>query len=194
MDEQAISPVAEAFSQLAAALQAEFTQVDADCVRALEEHDLANLERTRALADRLAGLREGVLALGRGYQASEHSLGQRRRRYLGRLDPGKITPRQAYRRPILQALVDLGGQADAETALRRIGELLRDQLNAVDKQPVPSRPNVPRWRNAAHSCRGDMLKEGLFDQHAPRGVWKLSDAGRAALAADTSAAPAAEVD
>lgn len=180
MDEQHDPDVDGAFEELLNVLGAELARVEHDCLHALEEHDLANLDRTRRLLDRLAGIQNGLLALRRGWHAAEADLGSRRRRYLGRLEAGQITHRNAFRTPILTALAALGGRAEAETALGHIESLMRDALSGADYQPVPSRPHVPRWRNACHSARHDLTREGLLKADAPRGVWALTPEGEAA--------------
>ncbi|MBI5833033.1 MAG: winged helix-turn-helix domain-containing protein [Armatimonadetes bacterium] len=169
--------VEAAFEQLLTTLGREMAMVESECLHALEEHDLANLDRTRRLLDRLAGIKTGLMALQRGWRATKDDLGDRRRRYLGRLDPGTITHRSAYRVPILRALAQYGGRAEAEQALAKIEELMAGVLSGADYQPVPSRPQVPRWRNACHSARHDMMKEGLLDPGAGRGAWALTPAG-----------------
>jgi len=183
MDQHEPTEAAVAFERLAAALAAELRRAEHEVNQALEEHDLANLDRARRWSETLSGLAQGVKALARGYHGAESRLAQRKRRFLGRLDAGLVTHRRAFRQPILQALADLGGSATAEEALVRVAALMTDVLQPVDFQPVPSRPHVPRWRNAAHSCRGELLAEGLLERSAPRGVWRLSPAGRDALRA-----------
>jgi hypothetical protein len=173
-------PVESAFEQLLSALGAELAQAEHECLAAMEEHDLANLDRTRRLVDRVAGIKSGLLALQRGWRSAADDLGSRRRRYLGRLEAGKLTHRSAFRTPILLALERLGGRAEAEQALAAVEALMQDVLNGSDYQTVPSRPQCPRWRNACHSARHDLVREGLLRGDVGRGVWALSDAGREA--------------
>ncbi|HDR29905.1 winged helix-turn-helix domain-containing protein [Rhodovulum sp.] len=44
----------------------------------------------------------------------------------------------------------------------------------------PSRPaSEERWWNATCWARSGLVKEGRFRSDSPRGVWELSDEGRA---------------
>jgi restriction system protein len=93
------------------------------------------------------------------------------------------TPNEAYRIPILQALVELGGSARTATVLERVHELMSPFLNEYDHASLPSKKNVPRWRNTAEWARLAMRDEGLLAADSPYGTWEITDAGRRWLAA-----------
>lgn len=99
------------------------------------------------------------------------------------LPHGLKTPEDAYRVPILRTLVAMGGQGETSAVLDRVYELMKDQLNEYDLSPVPSTPNMPRWRSTAQWCRNTMREEGLIKADSRHGVWEISDAGRKWLAA-----------
>ncbi len=49
-----------------------------------------------------------------------------------------------------------------------------------DYDPLASGPDKPRWHNGAQWARNSMIHEGLLKGDSPRGVWEISDKGRAA--------------
>jgi hypothetical protein len=97
------------------------------------------------------------------------------------LKPGLKTPPDAFRYPILEALNRLEGAGRVGDVFRVLEEILSEQLNTYDYQPLPSDPNSVRWRSSAHRARYEMVQEGLLADDSPRGVWEINDAGREAL-------------
>lgn len=93
---------------------------------------------------------------------------------------GLRTPLEAYRRPILEALDELGGAAPVEQVLQRVHDKVRPQLTEFDYKLLPGSGRV-RWRNAAEWCRYNMVREGLLASGSPRGTWEITDAGKAEL-------------
>ena len=104
----------------------------------------------------------------------------KRRRYQ-RLERGLRTSEEAFRRPILETLVEMGGSAPVNEALDKVEDKMKNILNNYDRQPLPSYPNTVRWRNTAQWCRNSMVQEGLMKADSPRGVWEISGRGREAL-------------
>ncbi len=104
-----------------------------------------------------------------------------KRRSFKRLQRGLRTTEDAFRRPILETLVEMGGAGQVEKVLDRIGEKMKAILNDYDRQSLPSYPNMVRWRNTAQWCRNSMVQEGLLKADSPRGVWEISDKGKEAL-------------
>lgn len=96
----------------------------------------------------------------------------------GRLSRGLRTPEDAFRRPILEALVELGGSARVAEVLARIEKKMASQLTKHDLEPLPSNAHCPRWRNTAQWCRAKLVEEGLIRRNSPHGVWEISEAGR----------------
>ena len=47
--------------------------------------------------------------------------------------------------------------------------------------PLASDGVTPRWRNTAQWARNSLREQGLIRPDSPRGVWVVSDAGRAWL-------------
>lgn len=93
---------------------------------------------------------------------------------------GSILPEREYERPILRALIEAGGTASARDVTDRVGELLNTQLTETDQQM--NRSGEVRWRNRAAFARLRLVERGLLVSGSRRGVWEISQAGRAALA------------
>lgn len=97
---------------------------------------------------------------------------------------GSLVPESAFEVPLLEALVELGGSAQAGKVTARIGEKLADRLTAVDRESVAS--GGVRWQSRAQTVRMKLIKDGQLKSDSPRGVWEISDAGRARLSPATS--------
>jgi restriction system protein len=97
------------------------------------------------------------------------------------LAPGLRTPERAFRRPILEALVELGGGAPVSEVLKVVGEKLRGRLNHYDLERHQSGSRPVRWQKTAEWCRDTLVREGLMRSDSPRGIWEISDAGRKAV-------------
>ena len=82
-----------------------------------------------------------------------------------------------YYRPILEALVELGGSAPVTLVLDRVFSKIRNQLDEHDLEPIESAPKMPRWRKAAQWARLEMVKEGLLRGNSPRNVWQITESG-----------------
>lgn len=140
-------------------------------------------------AKRLAEFRERVKSLqaewdrlvGSGPMPVQRSTTKPRRRRHPALARGLRTPESQFRRPILEALAELGGRASIDAVLACLEQKMRDVLNEYDRQPLPSTPHELRWQNTAAWCRYTLVQEGLLRPDSPRGIWELSDAGRRAL-------------
>jgi len=99
----------------------------------------------------------------------------------GPLKPGLKTGCEEFRYPILEALVRLDGAGRVREVFRIIEEIMADQLNIYDYQPLPSNPDSVRWKNTVSWERYNMVQNGLLADNSPRGVWEITDAGRQSL-------------
>lgn len=150
---------------------------------ALRAGDYDRARQAIEKATQLADFREKVKALQRewaslaagGLKVRQPKL---RRTAKGRLRRGLRTPEEAFRRPILEALVELGGSAPMNEVLERVGAKMSSVLNQYDREPLPSDPRSIRWKNTAQWCRNTLVREGLMKSDSPRGIWEISDAGR----------------
>jgi restriction system protein len=88
---------------------------------------------------------------------------------------GARTPQSVFREPILRILYESGGSARMSEVVDRTGDLIRDQLNDVDRQKLAT--GEIRWRNAVQWERNEMVKDGLLKKDSPRGIWELTAKG-----------------
>jgi restriction system protein len=101
------------------------------------------------------------------------------RRNISRLEHGRRTPEDTFRRPILESLVEFGGTGPVAKVLDRVGDKLTKTLNDIDRQPLPSSPISIRWRNTAQWCRNSLVQEGLLRSDSQFG--EISDRDREVL-------------
>lgn len=90
---------------------------------------------------------------------------------------GNKTPQRDFRIPLMKVLLDLGGSAEVQDIRKKMLPAVKDRLTEDDYEPVST--GEERWWNATCWERSDIVKEGLFRDDSPRGVWELSDKGRA---------------
>lgn len=151
-----------------------------------------NYDQARALLSKVesvTGFRGKVLCLRDGWKALNVPASQKgsasERKSVGStaapLKRGLKTSYGEFRYPILAALVRLNGSGRVGEVLRIVEEILADQLNVYDYQPLPSDPNSVRWKNTASWERHNMVQDGLLASDSPRGVWEITSAGKEAL-------------
>lgn len=182
------SDVSSAFEMLLEEVEAEIDFVNGVGARAFESRDYQKakeaLERSGALTafrDRVSVLRREWDEMAAAAERDEDEETRAERRNLGKLRKGIRTPESAYYRPILEVLAAMGGSGKVAEVLERVGRSMKPVLKKVDYDPLASGPDNPRWRNAAQWARNTMVREGLLKSNSPRGLWEISDKGRAAL-------------
>ena len=151
-----------------------------------EDYDSArkHLDRSEAITgfrDKVSTLRDewfSICELSTEETDSTQQADSLLRRNLGRLPRGIRTPESAFTKPILEALVELGGSAPVSNVLDLVGPKVEKQLKDVDYQPLPSDSNTLRWRNTAQWARNNLVKQGLLSNDSPRGIWEISETGR----------------
>ena len=59
---------------------------------------------------------------------------------------------------------------------------MKDHLNSVDMEPLPSVNGEPRWRNTAKWEKSAMVKNGLLKRwrDSGKGIWEFTSNGSAA--------------
>ncbi len=188
MIENKLSNVASAFEMLLEEVEAEIDFVNTIGSRAFENRDYQKakeaLERSASLTnfrDRIASMRrewEGIAASAE-HQEDEDTRAQRKN--LGKLRKGVRTPESAYFLPILRVLSKMGGKGKVAEVVDAVGEIMKSALKKVDYEPLASNPDNPRWRNATQWARNSMVQEGLLRDGSPRGIWEITDKGKAML-------------
>jgi len=98
---------------------------------------------------------------------------------------GTLLPEQAYEKPLLQALVDAGGEAPYRNVVDAVGSTLGETLMPADFEKLKS--GGIRWHSRLQFVRLRLIERGELDRDAPRGIWRITDAGRQALTNGTGA-------
>lgn len=140
---------------------------------------LAHAEKLAQFRERVKGLQQEWHTLFVASPAPITRPPARSRRGQRRLPRGLRTPQESFRRPILEALLELGGRAPMNEVLRRVEEKMREVLSEYDRRPL--RSGQIRWRNTAQWARYTLVQDGLLRHDSPQGVWEISEAGRRAL-------------
>lgn len=182
------SDVSAAYEMLLEELESEIDWVNSQGAAAFHEGDHRKVATINERAKTLEVLHADLVAFGTRLRDATRTAPVRPRVKSTKLARGLKTPQHAYRVPILNALIELGGSADISQVLDRVYAVVRDDLNEYDFSTLPSDPDAPRWRNTAQWARNSMREEGLMADDSHRGIWEITDAGRAWLAEQTDAA------
>ena len=97
---------------------------------------------------------------------------------------GTLLPEERYEMPLLQALVDAGGQAPYRDVVEAVGRALTGDLMPADLENLNS--GGIRWQSRLQFVRLRLIERGYLDKETPRGIWGITDAGRGALEAGQS--------
>lgn len=92
---------------------------------------------------------------------------------------GSLLPETEYDLPLLESLVEAGGAAPSKDVIRAVGEKIGDRLTEVDREEL--RSGVIRWANRVQFVRLRLIQDGLLIKDPGRGIWAITDAGRARL-------------
>jgi len=90
---------------------------------------------------------------------------------------GVFTPVQAYWKPILQSLVEMGGRGRREKVMDAVGQKMSGVLTPADYGTL-SDSNVIRWRNRVAWQASNMRARGFIKKSSTRGLWEITDEGR----------------
>lgn len=176
--------VEAAFEMLLEEIEAEIDFVTNIGSKSFEKRDFERAKDALEHAGKLTAFRDKTFLLRKEWTAmnrlevdQEEKAEHAERQNLGRLQRGMRTPEEAYYKPILQALRDMGGSGKVAAVLDEVGKKMKSVLKKWDYEPLSSNPDNPRWRNAAQWARNSMVNEGLLKNDSPRGVWEMSDKG-----------------
>jgi hypothetical protein len=93
-----------------------------------------------------------------------------------RQQKGELTPQRDFRRPLLNILLQLGGKASTTDIRNSLQKRLVKSFKAGDLEQVSS--GEIRWWNAVCWERADLIRENLFREDSPRGIWELTEQGK----------------
>lgn len=171
-----------AFEILLEEIELVANQLNEDGAQAFKEGDYETARRAIEEATRLADFREKVKVLQKEWVSLEAKRPVRQkkasREIKSRLPRGLRTPEDAFRRPILEALVELDGKGSVGKVLDLVEKKMHAKLTKHDLEPLPSYPKSVRWRNTAQWCRNTLVREGLMKNDSPHGIWEISETGK----------------
>ncbi|MDW7983039.1 MAG: hypothetical protein RMH81_09545 [Thermomicrobium sp.] len=138
--------VAFAFDILLEAVEAVIDRINEAGAEAFRRGEYREAQQLLGTATQLLDFRDQVIAMRRTWvqrsnQSSSPLEGRPRKT---RREHGWRTPQEAFRRPILEALVELGGRASSTEVLERVGQRMADRLTPADHEPLPSNGQI-RW-------------------------------------------------
>jgi len=87
-----------------------------------------------------------------------------------------LTPQKDFWKPILETLVDEGGQAKVQEVVEGVERKTKNQLKPGDNEL--NRDGTAKWVKAVHFQRLAMVHEGLLANDSPRGTWAITAQGR----------------
>lgn len=103
-----------------------------------------------------------------------------RTRRTPRAKTGTILPEAEYEVPMLAIIEEHGGRAASREVLDELETRIGDRLTELDRQELAS--GDVRWRNRAQFVRLRLVEQGDMVKDSPRGMWEISDKGRARVA------------
>lgn len=165
-------------------------EVDRALAQALKEVDKALTALNRQAA--------GLVAKG-SYEAAEEMLASgraisefrarvagvrdewRKLREASQGESGESTPMWKYYRPILQVLVELGGEAKRDALEERLFDMMQSEFQPADL--VLMARGVPRWKVMVRRSRRAMVQESYIENGS--GPWRITSAGKQAARSPT---------
>lgn len=90
---------------------------------------------------------------------------------------GENTPQTAYRLPILESLVEMGGSGRMKEVLVRVHDKMKNQLTPRDLGKLPSGTAI-KWVNTAQWERQYLKTGGYLKKDSSHGIWEISEDGR----------------
>jgi len=94
--------------------------------------------------------------------------------------PGKLTPQGEFWKPILEALVEMGGQGYRQEVHKAVEEKMKGRLKPGDYEL--NKDGTTKWNKAVDFQRQAMVRERLMARSTARGIWAITDQGRHWLA------------
>jgi len=103
------------------------------------------------------------------------------KRFFGRTKRGDITSQDDYCAPILRVLAEMGGCGKTKDVIVKVGEKMKSIFKPKDYEKTTSRTKELRWQNNTRWARQKMVDDGRLKADSAKGLWEISDKGRAWL-------------
>lgn len=180
--------VYQAFEILLEEIEQVVNGLNQEGAEAFKRNDYEGARRTIEIATRLTEFREKIKTLGQEWQnifvpslsagkSTSKTREEKSKKKFKPLRKGLRTPENAFRIPILESLVELGGRAPMGLVLEKVKDKMERVLNEYDYFPLQSNPSSQRWKNTAQWCRNSLVREGLLKDDSPWGIWEISEKG-----------------
>lgn len=165
--------IEEAFECFIMELELIRADIDAEIQQTIQHKEYGTVQALARKAEKLKELIAKVQQLKMDLAPSAPAAKPARRTRSGK----GATPQKAYTLPLLQALVDLGGEAPKHQVLERVHELMKDQLKPADYEELPSGEGI-RWQTKVAWLRFELCKQGYLRADTSKGIWAITDKGR----------------
>jgi restriction system protein len=162
-----------------------YNTLNRELQKAVELEEFDRVQRITRMCQEVKAFKEKVENLKREWRAIFSGVAYtptkngscRKKENKSRLKRGLRTPEDKFILPILEALIELGGEAHARDVLERVHAKMKNILNTYDYEDLSSN-NQKRWENTTQWVKYKMVEEGLLDRNVPRGVWRITEKGR----------------
>jgi hypothetical protein len=161
--------------------------IDDEVYKTLENIARPFVDTPNSVLRRVLGLAETgddpTLAPPISENRSSKKRGKRQSTRHTRLPKGSLLPETEYELPILRAIAARGEAAPAAEVIEDVGRELSKRFKEAEYTINDS--GLVRWKNRAQFARLNLVKTGELDRYAPRGTWRITEAGRARLARES---------
>lgn len=99
---------------------------------------------------------------------------------LFKLEEGLRTKNKEFHIPILQVLVNHGGEVDFSKLIEELKKELAGVLNPVDWETLSDGKTI-RWVNNVGWAKARLRNDGYISATAPIGTWQITEKGRQVL-------------
>jgi len=169
-----------AFEVLLKKIEEVFNMISKEGEEAFKTQDFDKARSLGEYGERLKSFMEKVKTLQGEWEvifSKRVSDPVRKRQVKWKLKKGLKTPEEKFVIPILESLIELGGEAEMKEVLKLVHEKMKSILNIYDYESLPSYPKRKRWENTAQWARTMMVNQGLLDKVSERGIWKITKKG-----------------
>ena len=181
--------VSAALRLLAESLEEEEKRIRNEGSKAMNEGDYDTATAVIDFAKRLLAFQKKVAGLEKEWDDLEDLRDKATpavqeivsKRFFGRSKRGDITSQDDYCAPILRVLAEMGGSGKTKDVIVKVGEKMKSILKPKDYEKTATRTKELRWQNNTRWARQAMVDDGRMKKDSDKGLWEISDKGRAWL-------------
>lgn len=181
--------VSAALRLLAESLEEEEKRIRNEGSKAMNEGDYDTATAVIDFAKRLLAFQKKVAGLEKEWDDLEDLRDKATpavqeivsKRFFGRSKRGDITSQDDYCAPILRVLTEMGGSGKTKDVIVKVGEKMKSILKPKDYEKTATRAKELRWENTTRWARQKMVDDGRLKADSAKGLWEISDKGRAWL-------------